>query len=215
MNKTDSQSASTAPAANWYPDPCARHEFRYWDGTAWTHHVADRGQVSVDPVAAPPAGTVSRQFVLPADTAGPETLLMTLARVTDPAWGGSMNVYLTSRRLVVEPVLGTGAVMGSVAAGGLIGVTIARNAAEKRWSDKVNGQVRTFDEILATSDKAYAINYSDIIEMILKRKALPIGYSRCKIRSKHKEVTLAFRREMFDRVSAVLTDMLPGKVTSR
>jgi tetratricopeptide (TPR) repeat protein len=59
MGKMDVQSTSRAPAANWYPDPSARHEFRYWDGRAWTHHVADRGQVSVDPITAPPGGTTA------------------------------------------------------------------------------------------------------------------------------------------------------------
>ena len=33
----------------WYPDPLGRHEFRYWDGATWTHHVASGGRQSVDP----------------------------------------------------------------------------------------------------------------------------------------------------------------------
>lgn len=37
------------PAA-WHPDPTGRHEHRYWDGEAWTDHVADAGQSSTDPV---------------------------------------------------------------------------------------------------------------------------------------------------------------------
>jgi uncharacterized protein YxjI len=36
-------------AANWYPDPWGRHEHRYYDGTAWTEHVASHGRQSVDP----------------------------------------------------------------------------------------------------------------------------------------------------------------------
>jgi hypothetical protein len=47
--------------ASWYPDPSGRHEHRYWDGTAWTADVSDRGVVSRDPIpqaapvpAAPP-----------------------------------------------------------------------------------------------------------------------------------------------------------------
>ncbi len=36
--------------AGWYPDPRGRHEYRYWDGTVWTDHVADQGQASTDPV---------------------------------------------------------------------------------------------------------------------------------------------------------------------
>lgn len=195
----DDRSAGVVPAADWYPDPCGRHELRYWDGVAWADSVADRGQTSVDPV----------------DAAGLESVLVTLSRVTDPSWGGLMTVYLTDRRLVVEPLLDAGATMGAVAAGGLVGLTIARNAAEKRQAANAGGQVRTVDDVLRSSNKAYAIGYADISEMVLTKKALPVGYSRCKIRSSHKDVTLAFKREAFDEVSAVLTGMLPGRVTAR
>ena len=37
------------PAA-WYPDPSERHDLRYWDGVAWSSHVATAGRVSTDPV---------------------------------------------------------------------------------------------------------------------------------------------------------------------
>lgn len=40
---------STTPA-NWYPDPTQRHELRYWDGTAWSAHVSDRGVQGNDPL---------------------------------------------------------------------------------------------------------------------------------------------------------------------
>lgn len=36
----------------WYPDPGGRHQYRYWDGTAWTDHVADAGAQSVEPLSA-------------------------------------------------------------------------------------------------------------------------------------------------------------------
>ena len=36
--------------AGWLPDPRGRHEFRYWDGSQWTDHVADSGLAGVDPV---------------------------------------------------------------------------------------------------------------------------------------------------------------------
>jgi hypothetical protein len=35
--------------AGWYPDPSGRFEMRYWDGTAWTEHVARGGQQYTDP----------------------------------------------------------------------------------------------------------------------------------------------------------------------
>jgi len=44
---TTAGSASAAPAA-WYPDPVGRHEYRYWDGAAWTAHVADAGETLLD-----------------------------------------------------------------------------------------------------------------------------------------------------------------------
>lgn len=36
------------PAA-WYPDPQRQHDHRYWDGSRWTDHVADRGLQGTDP----------------------------------------------------------------------------------------------------------------------------------------------------------------------
>ncbi len=41
-----------APPANWYADPLARFELRYWDGTRWTEHVSAAGQQHVDPLEA-------------------------------------------------------------------------------------------------------------------------------------------------------------------
>jgi hypothetical protein len=43
--------ASTTPAG-WYPDPSGRFEMRYWDGNAWTEHVARQGQQYTDPPVA-------------------------------------------------------------------------------------------------------------------------------------------------------------------
>jgi uncharacterized RDD family membrane protein YckC len=34
-------SASSAPAADWYPDPKGEKRLRYWDGSEWTDHTAD------------------------------------------------------------------------------------------------------------------------------------------------------------------------------
>ncbi|HET7762787.1 MAG TPA: DUF2510 domain-containing protein [Phycicoccus sp.] len=38
--------------SDWYPDPTGRHQFRYWDGSGWTAHVADGGVASSDPLDA-------------------------------------------------------------------------------------------------------------------------------------------------------------------
>lgn len=42
--------AVPAAPAQWYPDPMGRHQFRYWDGTQWTAHVADDGRAGQDPL---------------------------------------------------------------------------------------------------------------------------------------------------------------------
>jgi len=34
----------------WLPDPIGRHQYRWWDGEKWTHHVADDGVAKSDPV---------------------------------------------------------------------------------------------------------------------------------------------------------------------
>jgi len=38
------------PEPNWFPDPMGRHEYRYWDGSAWTEQVSSHGRASVDPL---------------------------------------------------------------------------------------------------------------------------------------------------------------------
>ena len=65
------------PAA-WYADPMGRHQYRYWDGASWTHHVANDGQASIDPLDQQPdegrgtsAAAELRQASLP-DMAGSE-----------------------------------------------------------------------------------------------------------------------------------------------
>ncbi len=41
----------TTVPAGWKADPTGRHQFRYWDGFAWTENVADAGEQSRDAVA--------------------------------------------------------------------------------------------------------------------------------------------------------------------
>jgi hypothetical protein len=58
----EEQSGSeTPPAADWYPDPTGRHQHRYWDGAAWTHHVADNGAASIDELNTGPGEEAANQ----------------------------------------------------------------------------------------------------------------------------------------------------------
>ncbi len=47
---TTGNTSATSPniPANWYPDPSKRYELRYWNGSAWTAHVATGGVQSTD-----------------------------------------------------------------------------------------------------------------------------------------------------------------------
>jgi hypothetical protein len=38
--------------AGWHPDPSGRHEYRWWDGTAWSDAVVDQGVEHRDPIGA-------------------------------------------------------------------------------------------------------------------------------------------------------------------
>lgn len=42
--------APTVRPPEWLADPTRRHQLRFWDGAAWSHHVSDAGQQSIDPV---------------------------------------------------------------------------------------------------------------------------------------------------------------------
>ena len=55
----------TTPA--WQPDPSGRHQYRWWDGERWTHHVADDGVTASDPV------TGLDTLPTPSDSPGSET----------------------------------------------------------------------------------------------------------------------------------------------
>jgi len=51
VSQTGATSTPAVPAA-WYKDPSGRYEMRYWNGTAWTEHVARGGQQFTDPPVA-------------------------------------------------------------------------------------------------------------------------------------------------------------------
>jgi hypothetical protein len=207
-----SQSVTPTPAA-WYPDPCVRHEFRYWDGEAWTDHVSDHGQTAVDPVA----GSANGQAVGTGDNPEQETVLKSVF-VTDGRIASAWSMHLTNRRLVVAPITNVTFHQG---VGGLVGGATGQHRFEKEAEESFRQQppvdASTLDAILRSEHRAYAINYADISHVDLSGKWPAHGrsrYGRCKITAEgRRNVTLQFHTEMFDDLSAVLTDRLAGKVT--
>jgi hypothetical protein len=102
----ETDGAGGVPAANWYPDPFGRHEFRYWDGATWTVNVSDGGQQSVDPMEAPPAQPAT-------------TVPLAVAAGTRPAARGSKKLLIIGAVVLVIAGLvawGYPVITGSLAA---------------------------------------------------------------------------------------------------
>jgi len=91
VRRTDGK--AVAPAG-WFQDPEHRHQWRYWDGTAWTDHVADDGQQSRAPLGAPPAPV--------ADDAARERAVQELARTADPSVIPALREALGDSSFVVR-----------------------------------------------------------------------------------------------------------------
>lgn len=195
---------------DWYEDPTGRHQYRYWDGTAWTADVADSGQASTDPLDPSGLGRVATSAAVSNPKA--EQVLLVMQKATDVAWGGFMNLYLTDRRFVVDKVMGT--IAGAGLAAGVAGLLVASDVARQR-GEQALALGRTPDEVLRAAAGNYAIDYSAVSRLVLKRKAMPVGYSRCKIESAQKNVTLAFKRAYFDQVTDLMRQALGDKVEVR
>lgn len=168
----------------------------------WTMDVADSGQASNDPL-----GHVAASVAVSNATA--EQVFLVMQKVSDVAWGGFMNLYLTDRRLVVDKVMGT--IAGAGLAAGVVGLMVASNVARQR-GEQALALGRTPDEVLGAAAGNYAIDYSAVSRLVLKRKVMQLGYSQCKVESAQKNVTLAFKREYFDQVVDLMRQVLGDKV---
>lgn len=88
----------------WFRDPTGRHDHRWWDGAAWTAHVADAGVAAVDTL--PTADAQGGVAAAPTVTSGPATS-------SDPVAVWALVVGLGAIPLSVAP--GFGLVLPSVA----------------------------------------------------------------------------------------------------
>ncbi len=121
-------------AAGWYNDPYGRFQQRYWDGSAWTEHVATNGVQQVDPLGsstvipfATPAtayqAPVTQQFAGAADLSDPNAQAAAPATVTSPA-NGFLGTLGDDARLRPMPSMRT-AVAGIGGAATAAGIAIA------------------------------------------------------------------------------------------
>jgi hypothetical protein len=106
-------SSSPATPAGWYHDPAGRYELRYWDGAAWTDHVASGGQQFLDAPGAPAGGgtapTSTATATASTATATPTTTTPAPTTPGDQPWDTTSFVLL---------------VLATVFCAGLVGVIV-------------------------------------------------------------------------------------------
>lgn len=93
----------------WLPDPTGRHQYRWWDGERWTHHGADDGVATSDPVtgldelSAPtnPQGTETGQIEL----VGRKANLGDGRTVTLASPGARLGAWLIDGSLLAIPLI--------------------------------------------------------------------------------------------------------------
>jgi Protein of unknown function (DUF2510) len=102
----------SSQAPGWYADPYQRHESRYWNGQAWSEHVGDHGQTSVDP----PGERPPQAALVPAPTAaqpgGP-------APTYAAPWAAPAATAEAAPRRRVTPIILAGIVVIALVAGGV------------------------------------------------------------------------------------------------
>jgi len=202
------QSTAPTPAAGWFRDPCGRHEFRYFDGGAWTQNVSDAGKASVDTDPIVAAAEASAQDIRPVDAPG-ECLLLTLPGTFGGDNTASKVLYLTNRRLVVDPAMSLSKGLRVGFTSGVFGQAHAEKLAKERHLQEPPVDAARLDTLLATVDGAYQMLYSDMTAVTMKRKS---HLGSVKITGK-KNTTFAVKHELFDQMAEILTSAMPGRVT--
>ncbi len=88
----------------WFPDPTGRHDHRWWDGAAWTQHVADAGIAGLDPL--PDRSGPQSQGDLPGRHDGPGAGAAPAPSSSDPVAGAALATGLVALLLAVIPWFG-------------------------------------------------------------------------------------------------------------
>jgi hypothetical protein len=109
--------AAAGWAPGWFPDPTLRHDHRWWDGAAWTAHVADAGVASLDELT-----TIDADAASPGMSAGasrgarpgtPRAPSPATSRSNDPVAVAALSVAIASVLFALVP--GFGLILPTVA----------------------------------------------------------------------------------------------------
>ena len=89
----------------WFPDPTGRHDHRWWDGVAWTAHVADAGVAGLDPLADTSSGAARASWP-PAPHGAPVVPAVPARPGADPVAVLALIAGLVGLPLLFAPVIG-------------------------------------------------------------------------------------------------------------
>ena len=94
-------------APGWFPDPTRRHDHRWWDGAAWTAHVADAGVAALDGLSADPSSADVDAPTTQTAVLAPHTPISTSASSSsDPVAVAALTVAIGSIVFALVPGFG-------------------------------------------------------------------------------------------------------------
>jgi Protein of unknown function (DUF2510) len=151
--------AAGTSGASWVGDPTGRHEYRFWDGSAWTEHVADQGTTSIDPLSptdgaqapSPVAASVTTPSVPASSAPASAEPPVAVAPVTTAGGAGPEAGPKRPSNLVIG--LLTAAIVILVAVG-IFGFTRPPSNDAKQKGDQVAQQLATTKKATETGKKA-------------------------------------------------------------
>lgn len=141
IRKGSSRSSDTAPApgpSGWLADPSG-HQYRYWDGSAWTDHVSDNGAVSVARLAP------TDRFAMPLPTP-------TKASKAGPLRWYEPLVYIAILAVWMTVTIGVGTVVANASLEGKVATT---QAEADQYNADANGSGRGATIVVALIAMAF------------------------------------------------------------
>jgi len=134
-----------------------------------------------------------------------------LCRVASSVAHKDYIIYFTDKRIIGEFLGGTAA---AFVAGGAVGQAIARKRHKKK-GEEIMEEKKTSEQILASHEKNFFVNYEDIVNATVKKK-------ECIMKLTEKRPGLTFgltKKAIFlynkndkDNTTSVLTRVIPDKV---
>ena len=123
----------------WFPDPTGRHDHRWWDGAAWTAHVADAGVAALDPLGEA-SSERPRASSPPAPRGAPVAVAGGFRPGADPVAILALVLGLLGLVLVFAPVLGLIAPIAALVLG-LVGRSRVRRSGRSGRGAATSGVV--------------------------------------------------------------------------